>query len=176
VEGAQHECRNARGVNRIEDFGNDLRYGFRMLRKSPGFSAVAILTLALGIGANTAIFCIVDAVLLRSFAYPDPNELVVMFNVPLKQPEALSGISYRDFVEYRNQNRLFREIAGNTFHDLTLTGAGEPSIVNAADVTPEIFSLLKAKPLVGRTLLPEDGKPGAAAVAVPSKIFPPIPK
>ncbi|MFZ0860970.1 MAG: ABC transporter permease [Candidatus Sulfotelmatobacter sp.] len=144
----------------------DARYGARMLRKNPGFTAVAVLTLALGIGANTAIFSIVNAVLLRSLPYPDPNQLVLMFNVPLQQPDALSSISYRDFVLCREQNRVFSEIAGNAFHDLTLTGADEPSIVNAAVVTPEIFPLLNAKPLAGRTLLPEDGKQGAAPVAV----------
>jgi putative ABC transport system permease protein len=137
-----------------------------MLRKNPGFTAVAVLTLALGIGANTAIFSIVNAVLLRSLPYPDPNQLVLMFNVPLQQPDALSSISYRDFALCREQSRVFSDIAGNAFHDLTLTGVGEPSIVNAAAVTPEIFSLLNAKPLVGRTLLPEDGKQGAAPVAV----------
>jgi putative ABC transport system permease protein len=144
----------------------DARYGARMLRKNPGFTTVAVLTLALGIGANTAIFSIVNAVLLRSLPYPDPNQLVLMFNVPLQQPDALSSISYRDFALCREQNRVFSEIAGNAFHDLTLTGADEPSIVNAAAVTPEIFSLLNAKPLAGRTLLPEDGKQGAAPVAV----------
>jgi putative ABC transport system permease protein len=144
----------------------DARYGGRMLRKNPGFTAVAVLTLALGIGANTAIFSIVNAVLLRSLPYPDPNQLVLMFNVPLQQPDALSSISYRDFALCREQSRVFSEIAGNAFHDLTLTGADEPSIVNAAAVTPEIFPLLNAKPLAGRTLLPEDGKQGAAPVAV----------
>ncbi len=140
-----------------------------MLRKNPGFTTVAILTLALGIGANTAIFSIVNAVLLRSLPYPDPNQLVLMFDVPLQQPDALSSISYRDFSLCREQNRVFSEMAGNAFHDLTLTGAGEPSIVNTAAVTPEIFPLLNAKPLTGRTLLPEDGKQGAAPVAVLSE-------
>jgi len=140
-----------------------------MLRKNPGFTLVAVLTLALGIGANTAIFSIVDAVLLRSLPYPDPNQLVLMFDVPLQQPDALSGLSYTDFTECREQNRVFSEMAGNSFHDLTLTGAGEPSIVNTAAVTPEIFSLLNAKPLLGRTLLHEDGKQGAASVAVVSE-------
>ena len=144
----------------------DARYGARMLRKNPGFTAVAVLTLALGIGANTAIFSIVNAVLLRSLPYPDPHQLVLIFNVPLQQPDALSGLSYRDFALCREQNRVFSEMAGNAFHDLTLTGADEPSIVNAAAVTPEIFPLLNAKPLAGRTLLPEDGKQGAAPVAV----------
>ena len=153
----------------LETSWQDARYGARMLRKNPGFTLVAVLTLALGIGANTAIFSIVDAVLLRSLPYPDPNQLVLMFDVPLQQPDALSGISYRDFTECREQNRVFSEMAGNSFHDLTLTGAGEPSIVNTAAVTPEIFPLLNAKPLLGRTLLPEDGKQGAASVAVLSE-------
>jgi putative ABC transport system permease protein len=81
-----------------------------MLRKSPGLSAAVVLTLALGIGANTAMFSIVNAGLLRTLPYPDSNELVLMFNVPLKQPDALSGISYRDFTEYRNQVRVFSEM------------------------------------------------------------------
>ena len=153
----------------LEQLWQDIRYGTRMLRRTPGFAAIAILTLALGIGANTAIFSIVDAVLLRAFPYPHPEQLVLVFNAPVKQPDALSALSYRDFRECREQNRVFSEMAGNAFHDLTLTGAGEPSIVNTADVTPEIFSLLNAKPLAGRTLLPEDGKQGAAPVAVVSE-------
>jgi putative ABC transport system permease protein len=147
----------------------DIRYALRQLRKSPGFTAVAVITLALGIGANTAIFSVVNAVLLQAFPYRDPNQLVLMFDVPVNQPDALSGVSYRDFTQCREHNHVFSEMAGNAFHDLTLTGAGEPSIVNTADVTPEIFTLLNAKPLAGRTLLPEDGKQGAAPVAVVSE-------
>ncbi len=144
----------------------DARYGARILWKNPAFTAVAVLALALGIGANTAIFSIVDAVLLRPFSYPNPNQLVLMFDVPLQQPDALASISYRDFALCREQNHVFTELAGNAFHDLTLTGTGEPSIVNAAAVTPEIFPLLNAKALAGRTLLPADGKRGAAPVAI----------
>jgi predicted permease len=169
LEQIKEKCRDTRRVNWIQDFLQDLRYGVRMLRQSPGFTAIALVTLALGIGANTAIFSIVDAVLLRSLPYRDPQQLVLMFDVPVDRPDALSAISYRDFTEYRAQNRVFSEMAGNAFHDLTLTGAGEPAIVNTADVTPEIFSLLNATPLLGRTLLPEDGKPGAAPVAVLSE-------
>ena len=169
IEQTKEKCRETRRVSWIQDFVQDLRYGVRMLRESPGFTAVAVLTLALGIGANTAVFSIVDAVLLRSLPYFDPDQLVLMFDVPLKQPDALSGISYRDFTEYRDRSRVFSEMAGNAFHDLTLTGAGEPFIVNTAGVTPEIFPLLDAKPLAGRTLLPEDGKRGAAAMAVVSE-------
>ena len=156
-------------LSTFETCWQDVRYGARMLRKNPGFMLVAILTLALGIGANTAIFSIVDAVLLRPFPYPDPDQLVLMFVVPLQQPDALSAFSYRDFTESREQNHVFSEMVGNSFHDLTLTGAGDPSIVNTAAVTPEIFSLLNAKPVLGRTLLPGDGKQSAPSVAVVSE-------
>src|SRR5579864_6048555 len=161
--------RELRGLPLLETLWQDLRYGFRMLRKSPGFTAIAVLTLALGIGANTAIFSIVDAVLLRAFPYPNAGQLVLLFNAPVKQPDALSALSYRDFQECRQQNRVFSGMAGNAFHDLTLTGAGDPSVVNTADVTPEIFSLLGVKPLAGRTLVPEDGEQGAAPVALVSE-------
>jgi putative ABC transport system permease protein len=153
----------------MSDALQDLRYALRLLRKNPGFTAAAVITLALGIGANTAIFSVVNAVLFESFGYSQPNQLVLIFDVPLNQPEALLGISYRDFNQSRDQNGVFSEMAGNAFHDLTLTGAGEPFIVNTADVTPQIFSLLGARPLAGRTLLPEDGKQGAAPVAVVSE-------
>ena len=169
LEYIKEETRDARGTHFVDTLLQDIRFAFRMLRKSPGFTAVAVLTLALGIGANTAIFSVVDAVLLRAFPYPNAGELVLVFNTPVKQPDALSALSYRDFRECREQNRVFSEMAGNAFHDLTLTGAGEPSIVNTADVTPEIFSLLGVKPLAGRTLLPEDGKQGAAPVAIVSE-------
>jgi putative ABC transport system permease protein len=169
IEQVREMCCETRRVSWIQDFVQDLRYGFRLLQHSPAFTTIAVITLALGIGANTAIFSIVDAVLLRSLPYRDPDQLVLMFHVPLNRPDALSAISFRDFTACREQNRVFLEMAGNAFHDLTLTGAGEPAIVNTADVTPAIFSLLNAKPLLGRTLLPEDGKPGAAAVAVVSE-------
>ena len=169
IEQVKERCRDTRRVSWVQDFVQDLRYGVRTLRQSPAFTAIAVITLALGIGATTAIFSIVDAVLLRSLPYRDPDRLVLMFDVPLDRPDALSGISYRDLTECRAGNQVFSQIAGNTFHDLTLTGAGEPTVVDTADVTPEIFSLLNAKPLIGRTLLPEDGKPGAAAVAVLSE-------
>jgi putative ABC transport system permease protein len=169
IDQIKEQCRDTRRVNWIQDFVQDLRYGVRILRQSPAFTGIAVITLALGIGANTAIFSLVNAVLLRSLPYRDAHQLVLMFDVPLNRPEALSTISYRDFAELRAQNHVFSEMAGNAFHDLTLTQAGEPAIVNTADVTPEIFAVLKAKPLLGRTLLPEDGKPGAAAVAVLSE-------
>ena len=112
IDQIKEKCRDTRRVSWIQDFVQDLRHGLRMLRQSPAFTAVAVITLALGIGANTAIFSIVDAVLLRSLPYRDPNQLVLMFDVPLKRPDALSSISYRDFTECRDQNRVFSRDGG----------------------------------------------------------------
>src|SRR5579864_1266961 len=166
LEYIKEETRDARGTHFVETLLQDLRYAFRMLRKSPGFTAVAVLTLALGIGANTAIFSVVDAVLLQSLPYSHPEQLVSVFDAPPQQPGAEGGFSYTNFAELRKQNLVFSEMAGNQFHDLTLTGAGEPSELDIAFVTPEIFSLLNAKPLAGRTFLPEDGKQGAVPVVI----------
>ncbi len=166
LESRKEEAREARGTHFVEALLQDIRFAFRMLRKSPGFTAVAVLTLALGIGANTAIFSVVDAVLLQSLPYPNSNQLVMAFNVPPQHPDAMTGFSYPNFAELRKQNRVFSEMAGNQFHDLTLTGVGEPSELDTAVVTPETFSLLSAKPLAGRIFLPEDGKQGAVPVVI----------
>jgi len=161
--------RELHGLPILETFLQDTRYAFRMLRKNPGFTAVAILTLALGIGANTAIFSVVYAVLLKPLPYANPDQL---FNVFQAQPQAGiggTGWSYANFAELREQNRVFSEMAGSQQHQLTLTGRGEPSVVNTSVVTPELFSLFGEKPLAGRAFFPEDGKPGAPPVVILSE-------
>src|SRR5499427_116158 len=168
---ATEECREQRGISSIEIFAKDVRFAFRMLRKSPGFTAVALLTLALGIGANTSIFSVVSAVMLRPLPYANPGQLIF---VPEAKPEAgISGLgmSYPTFVELRDGNRVFSAIAGLGGHALVLTGYGEPSEVSTVVVTSEFFTVLAAQPLLGRVFISEDGQRGAAPVVVLSEIL-----
>jgi hypothetical protein len=173
--GRSHQLRETHrelhGLPWIETLFQDLRYAFRVLRKNPAFTAVAVLTLALGIGANTAIFSVVYAVLLKPLPYANPDQLVIVFEEKLAEGITKNGSSYLDFVERREQNRSFRELAGTQTHNLTLTGRGEPSVVDTAVVTPELFSLPGVRPLAGRTFLPEDGVKGASPVVILSENF-----
>jgi predicted permease len=169
VTRVQEEAREVWSLVWLEQMWQDVRYAARMLRKSPGFTAVAVLTLALGIGANTAIFSVVYAILLRPLPYADPGQLVVIFQSKPQEQVPFTGINYVNFAECRAQSRAFAEMAANQAHQLTLTGVGEPSVLTTTVVTPEIFSLLQAQPLLGRTFLPEDGKRGAALVVILSE-------
>ncbi len=169
LEQVKEDCRDARGITLVETLAQDLRFGLRTLRKNPGFTAVAVLTLALGIGMSAAIFSVVNAVLLRPLPYANPRQLVFV-------PEASSaarisdvGMSYPVFSELRDRNRVFTAIAGLARHSLTLTGNGEPSEVSTVVVTQDFFALFGIKPLLGRALLPGDGQRGAAPVVVLSE-------
>jgi putative ABC transport system permease protein len=155
----------------LEQLWQDVRFGLRMLRKSPGFTAIAVGTLALAIGANTAIFSVVYAVLLRPLPYPNPGQLVTLFEDKLQEGVNGTGCSYPDFEQWRAQNQVFSGVAGATGHSLTLTGRGEPDDVTTEVVTSDFFSLLGVKPLLGRTFEPEDGKRGAAPVVILSENF-----
>lgn len=167
LEGVKEGCREQRRGFWLETLFADLRYGIRMMLRTPGFTLIAILTLALGIGANTAIFSVVYHTLLKALPYPNPGQLVALSETNQEGDEA--GCSYPNFEEWRRRNHVFTELAANQAHDLTLTGRGEPFLVNTAVVTPEVFSLLGIDPLAGRTLLPEDGGHGAAPVVVLSE-------
>ncbi len=161
--------REAWGWSWLERFWQDVRYGAHMLRKNPGFTTVAILTLALGIGANTAIFSVIDATLLKPLPYARSSELVIVSEA--KQDEGIKSdaSSYLDLEEFQRHNQAFREFGGITRHDLTLTGRGEPATVSAGIVTPGIFSVLEAQPLLGRVFRPEDDGLGAAPVVILSE-------
>jgi putative ABC transport system permease protein len=153
----------------METLIQDLRYGLRMLRKSPSFTVVAILTLALGIGANTAIFSVVNAVLLRPLPYPNPRQLALLPEANPKQGITDAGMSYPSLLELRDHSHVFSAIAGLASHSLTLTGRGEPSEARTIVVTQDFFAVFGTKPLLGRTLLPSDGERGAAPVVVLSE-------
>src|SRR5579859_3809305 len=161
--------RELRSLPMIETFLQDTRYAFRMLRKNPGFTAVAVFTLALGIGANTAIFSVVYAVLLKPLPYAQPEQLFNVFEVQPQAGVTGTGWSYANFEEFRKQNRVFSEMEGSQAHALTLTGRGEPTVVNTSVVTPEMFTLFGEAPLEGRVFTAEDGKPGAAPVVILSE-------
>src|SRR5260370_41455598 len=157
LEVTKEVVRSAGWESLLETCWQDLRFAARMLRKSPGFTAVAILTLAFGIGANTAIFSVVYAVLLKPLPYAESHQLFNVFETRPQDGISGTGWSYANFTELREENRIFSEMAGSQKHQLTLTGRGEPSVVNTSVVTPELFSLFGEKPLVGRMFFSEDG-------------------
>ena len=135
----------------------DLRYGARMLRKKPSFTIVAVITLALGIGANTAIFSVVDAVLLRPLPYPAPEQLVMLWSSMKPQGITQSGSAMPDYREWRDQNRSFAGLGAFYYSDYNLAGAGfEPERAQGAHVTANLFDVLSVKPALGRGFLPEE--------------------
>jgi len=138
----------------------DLRYGVRMLVKSPGFTAVAVLTLALGIGANTAIFSVVNAVLLRPLPFPDPDGIVRVVSFRLRDSVG-DNASYPDFLDWRAQNHVFEHMAAFETGEFTITGRGEAAHLSGAVVSADLFPLLGVRPLLGRAFLPEEDKPNA---------------
>jgi putative ABC transport system permease protein len=165
-----HETtRDQWGFRWLETLLQDLRYGLRLLRKSPGFTAVAVLTLALGIGANAAIFSVVNAILLRPLAYENPGQLAFVAEASPKQGITDAGTSYPTLLELRDHSHAFSAVAGFASHFLTLTGRGEPSEARTIVVTQDFFSVFGTKPLLGRTLLPSDGERGAVPVVVLSE-------
>jgi putative ABC transport system permease protein len=139
----------------------DLRYGLRILWKSPGFTTVAVLTLALGIGANTAIFSIVNAVLLRPLPFPNPGQLVSVHEKDMRGEipgRVVVNASYPDFFDWRAQNHVFENMAAFRHTGYTLTGAGTPLHIDAQIVTAEFFSVLGVPPSLGRGFRPEEEK------------------
>lgn len=166
---AKEEVRSAGWESLLETSWQDLRFAARMLRKSPGFTAVAVLTLALGIGANTAIFSVVSAVLLRPLPYANPAQLAFVSEAKPEAGISGLGMSYPTFAELRDHNGVFSAIAGLGIHALVLTGHGDPSEVSTVVVTSEFFSVLSPEPLLGRVFVPDDGKRGTAPVVVLSE-------
>src|SRR5262245_36962970 len=142
----------------------DLRYGLQMLLKKPGFTLMAVLTLALGVGANTAIFSVVNGVLLRRLPYADPDRLVMIWEDPGGNPR--NHVNPRNFADWSEQNQSFEQVAAIEVGNVNLTGGAEPERIVNADVSPGFFSILRANAALGRVFSPEEDKPGGASVAV----------
>jgi predicted permease len=169
LEQIKEECRDMRRVNYIENFIQDLRYGLRMLARSPGFAAVVILTLALGIGANTALFSVVDTVLLRPLPYKDASRLVWATERFAFNPGASAVVS-PDFIGWKDRNQVFEQVgAFGGGVGANLTAVDEPVRVSVTNITAGFFPMLGVKPIVGRTFLPAEGKQGQDHVALLSE-------
>src|SRR5712692_10138663 len=143
---------------------NDLKFALRQLLKNPGFTAVAVLTLALGIGANTALFSVVNGVLLKSLPYPEPGQLVFIYQKTSQFQR--EGDTYPNFLDWQKDNRSFVAIAAYREQDFNLTGAGEPERLRGQMLSAGFFAMRGIKPLLGRALRPEEDRVGATPVAL----------
>src|SRR5437870_2625623 len=160
VEQRKEQCRDARRVRLIDDLLNDLRYAMRVLRRSPGFTAVSIVSLALGIGANTAIFTVVNAVLLRPLPYSDPSRLVVV------EHGEMSTVAAANFLDWRDGNRVFERIGAAEFWTPNLSGIDKPEQLYALRLTADVLPLLGIPPALGRVLSEDEEHLGRDHVAV----------
>ncbi|HJY28299.1 MAG TPA: ABC transporter permease [Pyrinomonadaceae bacterium] len=149
----------------FETLGQDVRFGLRVLRRNPGFTLTALITLALGIGANTAIFSMIYGVLLRPLPYKDGQRLVVLNQQARLNNVNSLGFSVKEFQDYRDQNKTM-ELVEHHAMSFILYGRGEPERVQTSVVSANFFDVLGVKPILGRTFVPDDEKPGGDAVLV----------
>src|SRR5262245_53059147 len=154
------------GFRSLETFFQDLRYGVRMLLKNPGFTMIAVITLALGIGANTAIFSLTSALVLRPFDFQDLDRLVWVYETAPEQGNFPSGVSPADFADLSRQQKVFSNLAAFRLSNSNLTGVGEPERVWNSEVTAEFFRTLGFEAALGRAFLPEEEQAGRGQVAV----------
>jgi predicted permease len=155
------------GWGSLERFMQDLRYGLRMLAKSPGFTAVAILTLALGIGANTALFSVVNGVLLKPLPYPQPENLVWL--AESKPNFATGSISFPNFRDWQKDNRTFAGMAVYRYYNFNILGLGDAEQVNARFITSDFFSVLGVNPVIGRMFAPGEDDIGRSPIVMISE-------
>src|SRR5262249_16190268 len=170
VEQAKERSRDARGVRWIEDLWQDLRYGARMLVRNPGFTLMAVITLALGIGANTAIFSVVRAVLLKPLPYTDPERLVMVWESDAKTGGEVD-VRISDFLAWRDEQQAFTQMGAFDYQDFNLSGGDRPERIQGVLVTANLFPLLGAQPAAGRNFLPEEERDGRHRVVIISQDF-----
>ena len=157
---------------RLEDeMFQDLRFGVRMLLKHKGFTFIAVLTLALGIGANTAIFSVVNAVLLNPFAYPEAERIMFLSSSRLNKPDSSNAISYPNFLDWQKQQATFSQLAAARNRTFNLSGVAEPIQVKSAIISPEAFPLLGVAPQLGRVFTAQDNQLNATRTVVLSHAF-----
>src|SRR6266446_4597418 len=147
------------GNDHMDSLFKDIRYGIRSLLKRPGFTAIAVITLALGIGANTAIFSVVNTLLLRPLPFKEPARLVQVWEANYKRGRNTMDVSYPNFADWRDQNQVFEQIAAYSDETFNLTDTGEPERIQGEIVSPSLFPLLGIRPVLGRVLLPEEDYP-----------------
>ena len=166
LEPTKEAARSARGYRRLESLGQDVRFAFRLLRRNPGYAGAVVAALALGIGANTAIFSVVRGVLLRELPYQQPGRLVVLHQHKPLAPEEDQGFSVPDLEDLRRRNHSFSGFA--EYHSMwfNLLGHAEPERVQTGVVSANFFSVLGTRAILGRTFSPDDDKPGAQPVLV----------
>lgn len=168
AEQVKEECRDARGTRWVEDFLQDARYAFRMMREHLGFSAIAIVTLGLGMGATTIMFTTVNSVLLKPLPYPEANRLVAVHGESADWNEELFGkqnVAYPDFQDCAKGSRSL-DLAGILFDNATVSKPGEPEYVELREISANLFSVVGVPVLKGRSFLPEEDYKGAAPVAI----------
>ncbi len=169
VDNIQETCREQRGVTWLEHLVQDLRYGARMLRKNPGFTAVAVLTLALGIGANTAIFSIINGVLLKPLPYPQPDRLVTLWELAPERGIEQERVSGPNYLDWRAQNSVFSDMAvspGWDSSDFKLVVRDGTVKVHGMHASSSLFTTFGGAPLLGRTFLPEEDRHEGNRVAL----------
>ena len=149
--------------------GQDLRYAFRTLRKSPGFTGVAVLALALGIGANSAVFSVVNGVLLQPLAFPDPSRLMHVFETTTDFSEA--SVAYPNYLDWRRESHSFTDLGIHRSADFNFTGAGQPEQLSGRYVSASLFPALGVTPLLGRGFLPEEDQQGSGCSVILSYGF-----
>ncbi|MGI9074125.1 MAG: ADOP family duplicated permease [Bryobacteraceae bacterium] len=164
-EQVKEKCRDARGTRWVEELLQDARYALRTFRQKPGFVAITLLILALGIGATTVMFAVVNSVLLRPLPFPDPDRLVILHGFTKEALGEFSGFSYPDFTDLKRESRSVR-IAGWTYSSGTISAPGDPEHVEGRQVSAELFPILGVVLSCGRGFRTDEDRPGAKPVAI----------
>ncbi len=167
AEQVKEQCRDARGTRWVEDLVHDLRYALRTMRQNPGFTAVALCTLALGIGATTVMFTVVKSVVLAPLPYPDPSRLIAVHAKSDKLGDSWA-LSYPDLQDLRDTTHTLQYVGAWTYGGggSTLTGPGEPEHVDVRNISASLFQAFGVRLAMGRAFLPEEDKPNATPVAI----------